>query len=339
MEETREKNVSFHMERQEEAKAFYPLLLARVVSQHKDIYILDFNKEFIRAKVSGKMMYQALDVTDFPSVGDFVMIENHQDSKIIHHVLKRKSILERKAAGRTVNAQVIATNIDIIFICMSLNEYFNLRRLERYLSISWISGATPVIVLTKFDLYDQSSKMLDLVYSVSSGVDVILTSEIAEPLYKELETMIQEGKTYALIGSSGVGKSTIINHLVGGKVAETKEIGYKDRGRHITTSRELFVTKEHAYIIDTPGMRELQLDDVDLNTTFQDIEELGKSCKFNNCAHENEPGCHVKEAIELGILSQERLKNYKTLLREFEYQQKRLKQKERKIMKAARINR
>lgn len=335
MVETHLKNVSFNIERLKESKAYDPLKLARVVNQQRGIYLVDLDHEIIHAKVSGKMMHQATDVIDFPSVGDYVMVEKNQDTTIIHHILKRNSILERKSAGKTADAQVIATNIDYILICMSLNENFNLRRLERYLSISWMSGAIPVIVLTKFDLYNPATRNLELVYSVSSGADVIITSELIEPYYDELEAIIKKGMTYALIGSSGVGKSTIINHLIGTKVTETKDIGYKDRGRHVTTSRELFETKEHAYIIDTPGMRELQLDDVDLASTFDDIEALGKSCKFNDCKHEKEPGCKVIEAIDNGIITKERLRSYKTLLKEYAYQKRRQKQKERKFMKAS----
>jgi len=338
MEEKNLKSVSFQLERQEEAKAFFPLQLARIVNQQKDIYTLDLNGDVMNAKVSGKMMYQAMNIMDYPSVGDYVMVGNDSDTKIIHHILKRKSILERKSAGITTTAQVIATNIDYILICMSLNENFNLRRLERYLSISWVSGAIPIIVLTKFDLYEKNSKKLEMVYSVSSGALVIITSEKIEPFYNDLLSVIHPGKTYALIGSSGVGKSTIINHLMNKIVTATREIGLNDKGRHVTTSRSLFETSDHAYIIDTPGMRELQVDDADLNSTFSDIEELSKSCKFNNCAHNHEPGCRVREAIQEGFVSEERLKNYKSLLREFEYQQKRLKQKERKIMKASKMN-
>lgn len=338
MEEKNLKSVSFQLERQEEAKAFFPLQLARIVNQQKDIYTLDLNGDVMNAKVSGKMMYRAMNIMDYPSVGDYVMVGNDSDTKIIHHILKRKSILERKSAGITTTAQVIATNIDYILICMSLNENFNLRRLERYLSISWVSGAIPIIVLTKFDLYEKNSKKLEMVYSVSSGALVIITSEKIEPFYNDLLSVIHPGKTYALIGSSGVGKSTIINHLMNKIVTATREIGLNDKGRHVTTSRSLFESSDHAYIIDTPGMRELQVDDADLNSTFSDIEELSKSCKFNNCAHNHEPGCRVREAIQEGFVSEERLKNYKSLLREFEYQQKRLQQKERKIMKASKMN-
>jgi len=338
MEEKHLKNVSFDIERREEAKTFSPLQLARVVNQQKDIYLLDLNQEIVSAKVSGKMMYHAYDIKDFPSVGDYVMVGNDSDTKIIHHILKRKSILERKSAGKNTNAQVIATNIDYILICMSLNENFNLRRLERYLSISWVSGAIPIIVLTKFDLYEKSSKKLEMIYSVSSGADVIITSEKIEPFYNDLLSVIHPGKTYALVGSSGVGKSTIINHLMNQNVTATNAIGMHDKGRHVTTSRSLFATSDHAYIIDTPGMRELQVDDADIDSTFSDIESLSKSCKFSNCAHRSEPGCGVQEAILEGLITEERLKNYRTLLKEFEYQQKRLRQKEKKIIKASKIN-
>lgn len=199
--------------------------------------------------------------------------------------------------------------------------------------------SNPSYCLTKFDLYDPKSRKLDLVYSVSSGAEVIMASEFVDLFFKELEVMIETGKTYAFIGSSGVGKTTITNHLLNKKTAETKEIEKKDKGRHQTTSRKLYTTGNHEYTIDTPAMREQQLDNADITVMFNDIETLGEQCKFNNCAHNKELGCKVKEAIDQGELTFERLISYKKLQKEIAYQQKRSKQKERKMMKAVKTNR
>ncbi|MBU1094131.1 MAG: ribosome small subunit-dependent GTPase A [Firmicutes bacterium] len=333
MNQTNQVRIFVNKDRMNESKAFESLEIALVIEQQKDLYKIIVQNEVRFAKVSGKMMYQALTPKAFPSVGDWVMVESAYDIAVIHTILNRKSILERKSAGVTSDAQIIATNIDIIFICMSLNENFNLRRLERYLSVCWNSGAIPVIVLTKADLTLKLDQMVKSVYSVAFGVDVLFTSEFVEPYFKQVETYLKKGLTYAFIGSSGVGKSTLVNHLLAIDIQKTEVVGGHDKGRHTTTSRGLYMTQGGSMIIDTPGMRELQLDEVDLETTFDDIEKLSKSCKFNDCSHTTEPGCAVLEAIESGTMEKDRLLNYQKLQKEFEYQKLRALRKERKMNK------
>lgn len=319
--------------RMEEARRYESYQLALVIEQQRDLYRVVVNHEEQMAKVSGKMMYQALTPKAFPSVGDWVMVEDANDIAIIHAILNRKSILERKSAGLTSDAQIIATNIDIIFICMSLNENFNLRRLERYLAVCWNSGAIPVIVLTKADLALQLDHMVKSVYSVAFGVEVLFTSEYVEPYFTQIEAYMEKGKTYAFIGSSGVGKSTIVNQLLNQDIQKTEIVGDHDKGRHTTTSRGMYITNEGSMIIDTPGMRELQLDEADLGATFEDVESLSKLCKFNDCTHTTEPGCAVLEAIVARELAPERLDNYHKMLKEYEYQKLRALRKERKMNK------
>jgi ribosome biogenesis GTPase len=317
-----------------ETKEFEGYQLARVVEQQKDIYkLMNGEKKLLQARVSGRIMHQSIQANDYPAVGDWVLIETSSDTSIIHHIIERQSILERKSAGQTSEAQLIATNLDVIFICMSANENFNLRRLERYLSVCWSSKATPVIILTKIDLSSDLPNLLAELQQVSQGVDILLSSEMIEPYYQHIESYLKEGQSYCFIGSSGVGKSTIVNHLLESDIQKTIEIGDHDKGRHSTTSRRLFYTVHGAIIIDTPGMRELQLDEADIELTFYDIEELSKACKFNDCKHEKEPGCAVKQAIHQGALSFERLENYRKLNKELEYQKLKAKRLEIKLKK------
>ncbi len=238
---------------------------------------------------------------------------------IIHHVLQRKSVFERKSAGTGNAVQIVAANIDYIFICMSLNTDFNLRRLERYLSIAWESRAAPVIILTKADLCDDLPEKLAQVDSVATGADILVTSTLTDNI-QALTPYLNKDKTIVFLGSSGVGKSTLINKLMGEEILVTQSVGSDDSGKHTTTHRQLFVLPMGGVVIDTPGMRELQLDSGNLSKTFEDIKELSQQCKFKNCTHSTEPGCAVQQAITDKKLSKGRLENYRKLEKEIEYE-------------------
>ncbi len=303
----------------------YPgLHVGRVISQYKDLYRVVTEDGELAAEISGKIRFDAKNLSDFPAVGDFVMLDRNKDNTgnaIIHHVLARKSAFIRKAAGTSNDEQVVASNIDTVFICMSLNSDFNLRRVERYLGIAWDSGAVPVIVLTKADLCgsDLSQKLLEL-EKVACGVDVLVTSSLAEDGYKPVRSYLGRGKTIAFTGSSGVGKSTLINRLIGRDALPTRDIGSDDRGRHTTTRRELIAIPGGGAVIDTPGMRELGIESADLAKAFADIDELSVKCRFRDCTHTREPNCAVQQAINDGLLSAERLANYLKLKKEAKYE-------------------
>lgn len=305
-----------------QASQFPSLYIGRVVAQHKELYRVAAQEGDITAEISGKLRHNADKARDYPAVGDFVMLDRIDDeggNAIIHHVLTRKSVFIRKSAGNAHNEQIVAANIDTVFICMALNSNFNLRRLERYLSIAWDSGALPVVVLTKSDLCDDIGSKLKDVNCVAIGADVIVTSTLTEEGVDAVAPYVQHGKTVAFIGSSGVGKSTLINRLVGKDLLATKQIRKDDKGRHTTTHRELFVLPSGGAVIDTPGMREIGIESADLSKSFSDIDTLAASCKFSDCAHDNEPGCAVQQAIQAGILDQARLNSYRKLKKEAKY--------------------
>ena len=308
---------------EQEAALYNGLFIARVTEQHRELYKVMSGYGEIGASVSGKYAYQAGDQAGFPAVGDWVMIDRMDGSAgnaIIHHVLHRKSVLARQAAGAENTGQVIAANIDTIFICMSLNADFNIRRIERYLTIAWDSMATPVIVLTKSDLCIDLPAKLDQISSVSMGVDVISCSSENGDGYEAVNTYAGPGKTIAFVGSSGVGKSTLINRLMGQDLLATKMIREDDdKGRHSTTHRQLLLLPNGGIVIDTPGMRELQIYTGNLSKTFEDIERIATRCKFGDCSHGTEPGCAIREAIENGALSEKRFESYQKLQREISY--------------------
>ncbi len=294
------------------------LNVGRIISQDKGLYkAVTENGEF-KAQISGKLRYNAISISDYPAVGDFVMLDENDGNAVIHHILNRKSAFIRKAAGTSHDDQVVAANVDTVFICMSLNKDFNLRRLERYISIGWDSGAVPVVVLTKSDLCNDIDNILADLNDVAIGLDIMITSSLAND-FENIKKYIKYGQTIAFIGSSGVGKTTLINKLMGDDIYETKEIRNDDRGRHTTTKRELILLPDGGIVIDTPGMRELGIESADFSKAFADIDELSQLCKFSDCTHTKELCCAVKKAVENGSLSKERLDSYFKLKIEANY--------------------
>ncbi|MFK2827019.1 ribosome small subunit-dependent GTPase A [Bacillus sp. B190/17] len=306
----------------QESKIYKDLFIGRVSSQYKNLYKVITEKGEITAEISGKFRHSVIEMSEYPAVGDFVMVDrtdNSQGNGIIHHILTRKSVFARKAAGSKEDIQIVATNIDTVFVCMSLNNDFNLRRLERYISIAWDSGAIPVIVLTKSDLCKEIGVRLNEISSIAIGVEVLVTTSTSDEGYQSLKRYLSSGNTIAFIGSSGVGKSTLINCLLGQNRLDTNGIRSDDKGRHTTTTRELIMLPNAGVVIDTPGMRELGIISADLTKSFTDIDELASNCRFNDCTHKNEPNCAVQKAIKDGSLLVERLESYWKLKREAKY--------------------
>ena len=320
--------------------------IGRILSQEKGMYFLVSEYGEQLDEISGKLRYNAKNTMDFPAVGDFVLADcgDAQNHAIIHGVLPRKSIFVRKAAGTENTEQVVAANIDTVFICMSLNNDFNIRRLERYLSAAWDSGAVPVIVLTKSDLCSDLNCFKYQVEEIAFGTNVIVTSAKEEDSYKKLLPYTAFGKTVAFIGSSGVGKSTLINQLLGEDRLAVNGLRNDDKGRHTTTRRELFLLENGGMVIDTPGMRELGLWNAEggIDKSFADIEELAAMCRFSDCTHTSEPNCAVREAVSDGRLLPERLKSYQKLKTEnayYENTNEYLAEKKRKFKNIAIVNR
>lgn len=301
---------------------------ARVFLEHTHIYRVVTADGEVLARVSGRLRHHAGSRADFPAVGDWVVLEPvaHSDARI-HAVLPRVSRFSRRAAGDVTEEQVVAANIDTIFLVGGLDRDFNPRRLERYLVVGWESGATPVIVLNKADLVDDPRPFVDEVQAIAPGVDVHAVSTRAPESLDVLRPYLGFGRTAALLGSSGVGKSSIVNRLVGYDLLRTQDVRVTDsRGRHTSTSRQMVVLEAGGILIDTPGMRELQLWETGETSleAFADIHELAASCRFRDCRHLHEPGCAVRAALTSGELAQARYDSFQKLASEREHQERQL---------------
>jgi ribosome biogenesis GTPase / thiamine phosphate phosphatase len=277
------------------------------------------------ADLAGRLRHEATGRRDLPAVGDWVAVKRttiEGGRATIHGVVPRKSLFSRKAAGDETTEQIVAANVDTVFLVTGLDRDFNLRRIERYLVMSWESGASPVIVLNKADLADDVDQRRDEVRAIALGVPILVMSARERTGLEQLDEYLQAGQTIAVLGSSGVGKSTLINRLLGEDRLRTNEVRDSDqRGRHTTTHRELVRLPGGALLIDTPGMRELQLWSADTGVAeaFDDIAVLGRDCHFADCAHETEPRCAVKQAVAEGRLDAARLASYHKLQKELSW--------------------
>ncbi len=321
---------------------------ARVVEEFKGHYRVRSEQAEYLAETAGKLQYQAASREDFPAVGDWVAIiaRPEEGRARIECVLSRRTKLARKVAGRELTEQIVATNLDTVFVVSALNREFNLRRIERYLTIVWDSGARPVVLLNKADLCPDAATRAAEVEGVALGTPVHLLSALERTGLDAVRSYLARGTTAAFIGSSGVGKSTIINRIADASLRVQPVREHDDRGLHTTTSRQMIFLGDEGMLIDTPGMRELQLLDHEEGAAqaFQDIGTLAQGCKFRDCAHQGEPGCAIETAVRQGELSLERLQSYRKLLAELHFQERKMnpevarqvKEKWKKIHKAMR---
>lgn len=299
--------------------------VGRVIAEHKERYIVKTIQGEIDAEVTGSLRFAARGREDFPAVGDWVTLSSEDsDFAVIHKILPRFSVIKRQSVGQFGEVQIIATNIDYAFLVQAVDRDFNINRLERYLTLCYSSKVLPIVVLSKVDLIDESqlSEILASIKIRISNVPIVTVSNEIENGYEAISAIIEEGKTYCILGSSGVGKSTLLNNISGQTIMKTDTIGQKThRGRHVTSHRELIVLENGGILIDTPGMREMGLADSSegLEVTFDRIVHQSQKCKFKNCTHTNEIGCSVINAVEKGEIDQATYKNYLKMEKENAY--------------------
>jgi ribosome biogenesis GTPase / thiamine phosphate phosphatase len=288
----------------------------RVIAEHKERYIIKTDKGEFEAEITGNIRFTAKSREDFPAVGDWVALTTYDsDFAIIHMIFPRSSIIKRQAVGQFGEIQIIATNIDYTFIVQAVDRDFNINRLERYLTICYSSAVSPIIVLSKIDLTngDQVSEILVNIKARIKNVPVIAISNESGEGYELLKKVIEKGKTYCMLGSSGVGKSTLLNNLSGQTVMRTDSISQSNnKGRHVTSHRELVILENGGILVDNPGMREVGIADSasGLEITFDMIVSLSQNCKFKDCTHTNETGCSVLEAVKKGEIAKASYENY-----------------------------
>lgn len=297
---------------------------ARVLTVNKNNYFIKSESGESIAELSGKLLFSTDSNSDLPAVGDWVLTQvfDEDSVSIIHEVLSRKSILKRKTSGKNIDFQIIAVNIDTAFIIQA--DDFNLRRLERYLVMANESKIEPVILLSKSDLFDKEEieKRVQTIKDIDQNISVISFSNTTGSDFEKVEQLIQPGKTYCLLGSSGVGKTTLLNRLLGNEEFAVNEVREKDKkGKHTTTRRQLTILENGGMIIDTPGMRELGNFDIEegISETFDEIAQLANECKYTDCTHTHEKGCAVLAAVEDGSLDERRYNNYIKLKKESDY--------------------
>ena len=304
---------------------FHDFEMGRVISEHKERYIVKTVNGESEAEITGNLRFTAKSREDFPAVGDWVALTMHDsDFSIIHGILPRFSVISRQAVGRFGEIQIIATNIDYALLLQAADRDFNINRLERYLTVCHTSGVNPVIVLSKIDLTDRHRKgeLMESIRARIKNVPVIAISNESHDGYDQLEAIIEKGKTYCLLGSSGVGKSTLLNNLSGKPLMQTGAISQStNKGRHVTSHRELIILENGGILIDNPGMREVGITDSagGLEITFDLIARYAQRCKFKDCTHTYEKGCSVVEALEKGEIDGASYDNYLKMEKERAY--------------------
>ena len=294
----------------------------RIITQHKTIYILKNTHAEYEAELLGNLRYNAASRKDLPVVGDWVAFSIFDENKaLIHAVYPRSTMLERQAVGKVGEKQIIAANIDVGLILQAIDRDFSVNRLERYLTLCHTAGIEPIVLITKIDLIDEEdlNNIQEQISSRLKDIQIVSISNKSKLGYDHLKTMIKKGKTYCLLGSSGVGKSSLINGLAGNNLMQTGDIGSSsNRGKHVTTHRELFILINGAILIDNPGMREVGLTEEGkgLELTFDLIEHFAEECRFRDCQHLDEVGCAVVQAVKAGEVDLAAFENYQKLQRE-----------------------